>query len=133
MEKIARVWLTEDAVCIRTESGREASEYFADYPRLRHATAQQRDNYVVNAFGIHWPDIDEDLSFEGFLEKKRHNDLYGIFIAHPELNASAVARRLGMSQSLLAQYLSSTKKPSKERIEMIKAEIHKIGVELAGA
>jgi hypothetical protein len=38
-------------------------------PRLFHATAEQRNNWKVSAagFGIHWPDIDEDLSSEGLL------------------------------------------------------------------
>lgn len=130
MDKIEKIWLTDCAVCIRTADGREALENFEDYPRLKYATQQQRENFEVNAFGIHWPDIDEDLSFEGFFQKKDRNSLYKIFIAHPELNASAVARRLGLAQSLLAQYISGTKRPSAERAEMIKMEIRKIGEEL---
>ena len=65
-----------------------------------------------------------------FFNKKEENELYAFFMAHPEINASAVARRLGMSQSLLAQYISGAKIPSKERLEMIKAEIREIGKEL---
>lgn len=130
MEKIDKVWLTDSAVCIRTADGREALEMFEDYPRLKYATKKQREHFEVNAFGIHWPDIDEDLSFEGFFQKKERNSLYKIFIAHPELNASAVARRLGLAQSLLAQYISGMKRPSVERAEMIKTEIRKIGEEL---
>ena len=34
MEKIEKIWLTDDAVWIRTADGREACEEFADYPRL---------------------------------------------------------------------------------------------------
>ena len=52
---------------------------------------------------------------------------------HPELNASAVARRLGIRQSLLAQYISGTKKPSEERLHAIENIIHKIGKELVSA
>lgn len=51
--------------------------------------------------------------------KKPTNPLYEVFMAHPELNASAIARRLGISQSLFAQYVSGTKKPSAERMEAI--------------
>jgi hypothetical protein len=57
----------------------------------------------VSEYGIHWRELDEDLSFEGFFREKKSNLLYDLFIAHPELNASAVARRLGLSQSLFAQ------------------------------
>ena len=85
---------------------------------------------VADQYGINWPDIDEDLSFEGFFNKKERTPLYRLFLAHPELNASAVARRMGISQSLFAQYISGTKKPSKERLAMIYSTIHDIGNEL---
>ena len=68
MEKIEKIWLTDDAVWIRTTDGREACEKFNDYPRLRYATKEQRANYETDEYGIHWEDIDEDLSFEGFFE-----------------------------------------------------------------
>ena len=80
--------------------------------------------------GIHWSEIDEDLCFEGFFREKKSNPLYELFINHPELNASAIARRLGISQSLFAQYISGTKKPSKERLEEIFSVIRSIGSEL---
>ena len=75
-------------------------------------------------------EIDEDLSFEGFFMKKPANPLYEVFMAHPELNASAIARRLGISQSLFAQYVSGTKKPSAERMEAIFETIRSVGREL---
>jgi len=130
MIKIEKIWLTEDAVWIRTADGREACEFFADYPRLKYATPEQRSNYKTDAFGINWPDIDEDLSFDGFFQQKKKTDLYRIFTDHPELNASAVARRLGISQSLFAQYISGIKTPSKERLQEIYSTIQAIGAEL---
>ena len=113
---VEKVWLTATEVWIRTADGREACERFADYQRLKFATPKQRENFQVGDFGI-------------FLEKKS-NPLYDLFIAHPELNAAAIARRLGMSQSLFAQYVSGTKKPSKKRLEEIVETIRAIGREL---
>lgn len=132
MVAIKKVWITDDAVWIRMEDGRVACEKFSNYPRLKYATQVQKENYTTDAFGIHWKDIDEDLCFDGFFNKKKkeENELYAFFMAHPEINASAVARRLGMAQSLLAQYISVAKIPSEERLEMIKAEIREIGKEL---
>ena len=127
---VEKVLLTGSAVWIRTDDGREACEYFADYPRLRAATQSQRANYKTDAYGINWPELDEDLSFEGFFQTKERTELYRIFIAHPELNASAVARRLGISQSLFAQYISGAKKPSESRLEEIYSTIRTIGQEL---
>lgn len=131
MITVEKIWLAPDAVWIRTTDGREACEYFADYQRLKFATPEQRAKFVADAYGINWPDIDEDLSFEGFFHKKERTGLYKLFIAHPELNASAIARRLGISQSLFAQYISGTKKPSKERVELIYSTIRTIGQELS--
>lgn len=130
MIEVERIWLTSDAVWIRTKSGDEACEYYADYPRLRFATLQQRANYKADDYGIHWPDIDEDLSYEGFFYSKNKTELYRLFIAHPELNASAIARRMGISQSLFAQYISGAKKPSKTRLAEIYATLRAIGQEL---
>lgn len=131
MIAVKKIWITDSAVWIKTADGREACEKFSDYPRLRYATQQQRENYTADAFGIRWEEIDEDLSYEGFFRSKPTNALYDLFMSHPEINASAVARRLGMAQSLLAQYISGAKKPSNERLELIKSEIRKIGKELS--
>ncbi len=131
MAPIEKIWITDTVIGIRTTDGKEAYESFEDYPRLKHATQSQREKYETDAFGIHWPELDEDLSFEGFFRKRNETALYKLFIAHPELNASAVARRLGLAQSLLAQYISGTKKPSSQREKMILAEIRKIGNELS--
>ena len=70
MIKIEKIWLTDSAVWIRTNDGKEACETFADYPRLRYATPEQREQYEADEFGIHWESLDEDLSFEGFFDKK---------------------------------------------------------------
>lgn len=128
---VDKVWLTDTAVWIRTADGREASEKFADYQRLKFATPEQRANFTVDEFGIRWEELDEDLSFEGFFYEKKSNPLYDLFVAHPELNAAAIARRLGMSQSLFAQYISGTKKPSEKRFSDIIETIRSIGRELA--
>ena len=131
MEKIVKIWLTDNEIYIQTADGKTASEKFADYPRLKYATEAQRKNYTTDGFGIHWEELDEDLSFEGFFQAKTSNPLYDLFIAHPELNASSIARRLGLSQSLFAEYVSGSKKPSKERMDAIFEAVRSVGRELA--
>ena len=133
MEKIIieKIWLTDTAIWIRTADGKEACEKFADYQRLKWATPEQRANYTADSYGIHWEDVDEDLCFENFFNKPERNPLYSIFIEHPELNAAAIARRMGMKQSMFDQYISGTKKPSKQRFEEILQTIRTIGNELA--
>lgn len=131
MVKVEKIWLTDSEIWIRTTDGKEACELFADYPRLQDTSPEQRAQYTVDAFGISWPELDEDLSFEGFFKKKTDSLLYKLFLEHPELNASAVARKLGISQSLFAQYISGMKKPSEKRLNEILATVRAIGRELA--
>ena len=130
MITIDNIWLTDDAVWIRTSDGREAYELFDDFPRLKYASPRQRANYTTDEYGINWPEIDEDLSFEGFFHQKKQNELQKLFIEHPELNASAIARRMGISQSLFAQYISGLKTPSKSRLNAIYSTLRAIGEEL---
>ena len=130
MIDIERIWLTDDAVWIRTKDGREARELFRDFPRLADADKDVLSSFVTDEYGISWPDLDEDLSYEGFFDARDVNDLSEFFKSHPELNVSAIARRMGISQSLFAQYISGMKKPSAERFDAILSTIREIGREL---
>lgn len=130
MEKVIKIRLTDSEIWIQTKDGKTASEMFVDYPRLKYATQEQRNNYTTDDFGIHWEELNEDLSFEGFFQKKNESLLYRLFMEHPELNASAIARRMGISQSLFAQYISGIKKPSEKRLNEILTTMQEVGKEL---
>jgi len=60
---------TEDTLRIDLPDGRTISVPLAWYPRLVHATREERDNWklVGEGQGIRWPDLDEDLSVEGLI------------------------------------------------------------------
>jgi hypothetical protein len=131
LDNIKKIWLTDKAVCVETKGGKTGKEFFADYPRLKYATPEQRKKYTTSAFGIHWEEIDEDLSFEGFFKKKPEPvGIVKIFNRLHELNISAFARRLGISQPLMAAYLNGSKTPGKTRKKEIEKELHKFGKEL---
>lgn len=130
MAKVVKIRLTDSEIWIQTKDGKTASEMFVDYPRLKYATQEQRNNYTTDDFGIHWEELNEDLSFEGFFQKKNETLLYRLFMEHPELNASAIARRMGISQSLFAQYISGIKKPSEKRLNEILTTMQEVGREL---
>jgi hypothetical protein len=68
-ERVSNVYFTEDALSVDLFDGRTITIPLAWYPRLLHATQEQRANWqIVGAgFGIHWPDIDEDLTTQGLL------------------------------------------------------------------
>lgn len=121
-----------DRIYGTTDDGRTLWQSLLYYPRLRFATDSQRQNYTINSFGIHWDQIDEDISFDSFeYPEPEPEGLSRIFLLHPEINVSAFARRIGMKQSLLAAYIGGTKHPSAEQQNRILSELRKVGRELA--
>lgn len=68
-ERVKDVHFTEETVSVDLMDGRIITVPLAWYPRLLSATDDQRSNWVVcgGGYGIHWDDIDEDLSTEGML------------------------------------------------------------------
>jgi Protein of unknown function (DUF2442) len=68
-ERVAGVKFTADSLSVSLQDGRTIIVPLAWYPRLLSASAAQRKNWRVagGGYGIHWPDIDEDLSTEGLL------------------------------------------------------------------
>jgi len=68
-EKIVDAEVTEDELKVELLDGRTVTVPLAWYPRLLHATPEQRANWKIagGGFGIHWADVDEDLSSEGLL------------------------------------------------------------------
>lgn len=70
--QIAKVWVDDTHVYAETTDGHHACYAFSDWPRLAHATDEQRRDFYLSYGGIHWPQLDEDLSFEGMFE---HNDI----------------------------------------------------------
>lgn len=101
------------------------------YHRLKNATEEQRGNCELGAFGIHWEEIDEDVSYESFeYDNPEPTGISRLFLTHSEINASAVASRMGIQQSLLTQDIRGIKKPSKECKQALLATIHEIRQEL---
>ncbi|MDP9267343.1 MAG: DUF2442 domain-containing protein [Acidobacteriota bacterium] len=68
-ERVAGVEVSTDAITVSLKDGRAISAPLAWFPRLLHATASQRANWKIvgRGHGIHWPEIDEDVSTEGLL------------------------------------------------------------------
>ena len=68
-ERVKDVTISEDTVSVNLMDGRTITVPLTWYPRLLNATPEQRKNWHVSGggYGIHWPDIDEDLSTEGLL------------------------------------------------------------------
>lgn len=128
---LKKIWFENERIYGLTYDGKTVWQSLLWYKRLNAATDEQRNDYEMDDEGIHWYDLDEDISFESFeYDDPEPQGVSRIFLSHPELNASAVARRIGISQSLMAQYINGTKKPSKEREALILNEVKSIGREL---
>jgi len=67
MEK-QEIWFDKDKIYLKIGDGIEKYMPLSWFPRLKNASNQERQNYSFSPFGIHWQDLDEDLSFEGFFK-----------------------------------------------------------------
>jgi hypothetical protein len=68
-ERVVGVKFTKNSLSVSLRDGRTITVPLAWYPRLLSASPAERKNWRVagGGYGIHWPDIDEDLSTEGLL------------------------------------------------------------------
>jgi len=66
------VTVTDDTLCVDLSDGRSISVPLAWYPRLLRATPAERKRWrpIGRGLGIHWEDLDEDISVEGLLAGK---------------------------------------------------------------
>lgn len=68
-ERISDVQISGDTLTVGLRDGRTISVPLVWYPRLLNATPAQRGNWQIagGGYGIHWPEIDEDLNSKGLL------------------------------------------------------------------
>ena len=68
-ERVQNVYFTEDTISVDLMDGRTITVPLVWYPRLLAAKPEQREKWIVcgGGYGIHWEEIDEDLSTEGLL------------------------------------------------------------------
>lgn len=131
--KIEKLWFENNRIYIINDKNETLFQSLKFYPRLLCATDDQREKYECWEYGIRWDEIDEDMSYESFYFDDTKEPVTGIqdaFLSNPELNISAVARRMGIQQSLLASYIKGTKTPSPDRKKLILDTIHDIGEDL---
>ena len=66
---IQDVKITSESLAVDLSDGRTMSCPLAWFPRLVHATSAERSHweFLGRGVGIHWPDLDEDISLEGIL------------------------------------------------------------------
>ena len=73
---ITAVRVSDDTLSVDLEDGRTLAVPLSWYPRLTHATPEERQNFRIAGagYGIHWPELDEDIGIEGMLLGKRSSE-----------------------------------------------------------
>jgi len=136
--KIEKVWFDDENIFILISNGTQKSHPLRWFSRLWNATPEQRELYELSKWrdSIHWPELDEDLSLEGFYSynkdeiKKQENAVSRVFSNFPVINVSKFAERAKINRSLLASYLCNEKKPGIKNRKHIETALHQLGEEL---
>ncbi len=76
-----RVAVSEDTLSVELADGRTIAAPLVWYPRLAHATAEERDSWrlICGGVGIHWPALDEDVSVANLLAGEPSAESQGSF------------------------------------------------------
>lgn len=69
--RVKAVAFTAAELVVTLVDGRKISTPLDWYPRLKNAPAAAREHYEIMPMGIHWPELDEDLSVAGMLAGSR--------------------------------------------------------------
>lgn len=130
-DDVKKIGFTKNTIFIETTNGEVKHLELLNFPKLESASKEQRENYEISPFGIHWEDLDEDLSFEGFYTfVPNNNELAVFFKTFPEISMSKFATRLGIPPNMMRHYACGSKTPSKERKALIFKGIQKIASDL---
>lgn len=76
LARISKVMIDDETLSVDLEDGRTIAVPIGWYPRLAYGTPTERANFQVSGagYGIHWPDLDEDIGTEGMLLGRKSNE-----------------------------------------------------------
>lgn len=76
LARISAVQIDDDTLSVDLEDGRTIAVPIGWYPRLAYGTPQERANWQISGagYGIHWPDLDEDIGVEGLLLGRKSSE-----------------------------------------------------------
>ena len=126
--KITKIWFDDELLVGEDENGNVYKQSLLWYKKLKDASEDERNAYAFGFDGIHWRNLDVDVSFESFLyEDAEPSTFQRFFLIHKEINITEFAKIAGINATLLRNYINGFKKPSKEREKEILEKIHEIG------
>ncbi len=76
LPRIVNVSVTDDTLSVELEDGRTIAVPIAWYPRLAYGMPEERAHFQISGagYGIHWPDLDEDIGVEGLVLGKKSTE-----------------------------------------------------------
>jgi hypothetical protein len=76
LARVVNVMVTDDTLSVDLEDGRTVSVPIGWYPRLAYGTLAERAHFQISGsgYGVHWPDLDEDIGAEGLLLGKKSTE-----------------------------------------------------------
>ena len=122
--KIINIWFTDDYIYGIDETKHEYRQSLLWYPKLRTASEEERTKYTFGLDGIHWRNLDEDVSFESFeYQDADPDDIQRFFLTNRQTNLTEFTRPLGIDVALLRNYINGFKKPTPEQQAIIRKRI----------
>ncbi|OGC10411.1 hypothetical protein A2V82_09075 [candidate division KSB1 bacterium RBG_16_48_16] len=81
LPKVVDVIINDDTLTVDLEDGRTVSAPIGWYPRLAYGTPAERANFQISGagYGIHWPDLDEDIGVDGLIVGKKSTESLASF------------------------------------------------------
>ncbi len=79
--KIINVTISDDTLAVDLEDGRTIAVPIGWFPRLAYGTPAERAHFQISGagYGIHWPDLDEDIGIEGLILGKKSTESQASF------------------------------------------------------
>lgn len=99
------VRIARDAFSVELDDGRTVSVPIGWYPRIAHASSRERRNWrlIGTGEGIHWPDLDEDVSVEGILRGRPSAESQASFQRWLASRESSAGQRMQPVRAKLAR------------------------------
>jgi len=72
---VIKVWFDDKNIFIKTSADEVKNHPLSWFPKLENATKSSLENFTFSPYGIHWEELDEDLSFEGFFNFTPHSSI----------------------------------------------------------
>ena len=130
MERILKIWFDGEWLYGHGDDDKIYRQSLLWYKHLMAASPEQRQKCVFSGEGIHWRELDTDVSFESFLYPEAEpSDFQRFFLTHSEINIAGLVQRAGINATLFRNYINGFKNPSSDTVERIKNCLYSIGKE----